>query len=180
MRSASLPRPATSSTDQDLLTAYQLLEDTLREESRLGLLGVLKKITFRRPVPEIEDIMKRLSKTSKQRLEELEELRVLSPDVSAEPDSNHEIVSSITSYATTAGRGEMVEIGGSFGVRFVLLQAQATRMVYPISTAGAEIEPNQRRAQWLTTLAAENEGYRDDLVVIIERYILQQGAAQAE
>jgi predicted O-methyltransferase YrrM len=124
--------------------------------------------------------MKRLSRTSKQRLEELEELRVLSPDVSAEPDPTHEIGRLITSHATTAGRGEMVEIGGSFGVRFVFLQAQATRMVYAIATAGAEIEPNQQRAQWLTTLAAEYEGYRDELVVIIEKYILQQGAVRAE
>jgi len=77
-------------------------------------------------------------------------------------------------------RGEMIEIGGSFGVRFVFLQAQATRMVYAIATAGAEIEPNERRAEWLRRLAAEYEGYRDELVGIVEKYILQQGAAQKE
>lgn len=74
----------------------------------------------------------------------------------------------------------MIEIGGSFGVRFVFLQAQATRMVYAIATAGAEIEPNERRAEWLRRLAAEYEGYRDELVGIVEKYILQQGAAQKE
>lgn len=177
---ASLPKPVSSAADQNLLTCYQLLEDTLREESRLGLLGTLKKITFQRPVPEIEDIMTRLSETSKQRLEELDELRSLSPDVSAEPDPTHEIGKSITSNATQAGRAEMIEIGGSFGVRFVFLQAQATRMVYAISTAGAEIEPNRKRAEWLTKLATEYEGYRDELVVIVEKYILQQGAVKPQ
>jgi hypothetical protein len=173
-------RTASSGPDQGLLTAYELLEDTLREEARLGMLGVLKKITFQRPVPEIDEMMKRLSETSKARLEELEELRALPPDVTQPPDFSDPIGEAITSNATKLGTGEMVEIGGSFGVRFVLLQAQATRMVHAIAAAAAEIESNERRRKWLTDLGDEYEGYRDELVVIVEKYILQQGAVKPE
>lgn len=175
---AELPRSGSAAPDQGLLTAYELLESTLTEESRLGLLGFLKKITFSRPVPEIEDIMTRLAETSGQRLEELEEVRRLSPDVSQEPNWMDPIGEAITSSATTIGLREMTARGSGFGVRFILLQAQATRMVYAISNAAADLETNRRRKKWLTDLAVEYEGFRDELVQILGKYIMQKGAAQ--
>lgn len=174
-------KPAASAVvNQGLLTAYVLLEDTLSQEAKLGALGFLKKITFSRPVPEIDEIMNRLSDISKARLGELEELRRLAPDVSADPTHLDPIGEAITSNATQAGMDEMLDREGSFGIRFVLLQAQATRMVSAISMAAAEIETNARRKKWLTNLAEEFESIRDELVVVVEKYILQEGAAQQE
>ena len=138
---------------------------------RLGGIGgclryPLKKITFSRPVLEIDEIMNRLSDISKARLGELEELRQLAPDVSADPTHLDPIGEAITSNATKAGMDEMLDREGSFGIRFVLLQAQATRMVSAISMAAAEIETNARRKKWLTNLAEEFESIRDELVVV--------------
>ena len=175
-------RPATASTplDQGLLTAYVLLEDTLSQESKLGALAFLKKITFQRPVPEIDEIMSRLSDLSSERLDELESLRELPPDVSAGPTFMDPIGQAITSNATQSGMDEMLELNGSFGIRFILLQAQATRMISAIALAAAEIESNQRRREWLIDLAEEFESIRDELVTIVEKYVLQEGAAQKE
>lgn len=175
------PKPAASAVvNQGLLTAYVLLEDTLSQEAKLGALGFLKRITFSRPVPEIDEIMNRLSDISKARLGELEELRQIAPDVSADPTHLDPIGEAITSNATQAGMDEMLDREGSFGIRFVLLQAQATRMVSAISMAAAEIETNARRKRWLTNLAEEFESIRDELVVVVEKYILQEGAAQLQ
>ena len=174
------PAKASTEVDQGLLTAYVLLADTLSQESKLGALGFLKKITFRRPVPEIDDIMNRLSDISDERLDELEELRELSPDVSAGPKYMDPIGEAITSNATDAGMDEMLDRDGSFGIRFILLQAQATRMIGAIAMAAADIKPNQRRKKWLTNLAKEYEEIRDELVVIVEKYVLQEGEAQKE
>ena len=175
-------RLATASTavDQGLLTAYVLLEDTLSQEAKLSALAFLKKITFRRPVPEIDEVMHRLSDISDERLEELEELRQLAPDVSRDPSFTDPIGEAITSSATDSGMDEMLDLDGSFGIRFILLQAQATRMVSAISLAAAEIETNERRKRWLMDLSKEFESIRDELVVIVEKYVLQDGAAQQE
>jgi hypothetical protein len=168
-----------SGVDQGLLTAYVLLEETLAEESKLGALAFLKKVTFDRPVSEIDDLMRRLSRVSKQRLKELEALRRLPPDVSGGPASVDPIGEAITTNATSKGMGEMLAREG-FGIRFILLQAQATRMVHAISTAAAERETHERRRKWLMDLGEEFEAFRDELVTILELYILQKGAAQQE
>ena len=173
-------KPTAGRSDQGLLTAYELLESTLGEEAQLGLLGIFKRFTFQRPVPEIEDIMKRVGATSKKRLEELEDLRKIAPDVSSAPDFTDPIGEAITSGATNSGMKEMVDFGGSFGIRFIFLQAQATRMVNAIASAAAEIETQKERKKWLMDLGAEYEGFRDELVVIVEKYILQEGAVKPE
>jgi len=179
--SASSQRPtASTGVDQGLLTAYVLLEDTLAQEAKLGALGFLKKITFSRPVPEVDEIMNQLSEVSKKLLDELEELRKLAPDASAAPDYMDPIGEAITSNATDAGMDEMLDRNGSFGIRFVFLQAQATRMVSAIALAAAEIEPNERRKKWLIELSSQFESIRDELVVIVEKYVRQEGAAQQE
>jgi hypothetical protein len=172
--------PKAGGTDQGLLTAYELLESTLGEETRLGMLGIFKRLTFQRPVPEIEDIMKRMSATSKKRVEELEELRRVAPDVSSPPEFTDPIGEAITSGATKLGMKEMVDFGGSFGIRFIFLQAQATRMVNAIANAAAELETQPDRKKWLIALGAEYEGFRDELVVIVEKYVLQEGAVKPE
>ncbi len=170
------PIPAQKS-NRDLLIAYGILSDTLADESKLGALLLLKRVTFNRPVPEIEDIMKRLSASAKERAEELEKLRGLDPDVSGEPVGVDAIGDAITGAAKEAGTDEMLG-DESFGIRFVLLQAQATRMVAAISEAAAEMETLPERRKWLTSLAAEYEGFREELIDIVEKYVLQEGTAQ--
>eukprot|EP00532_Pseudo-nitzschia_australis_P000187 CAMPEP_0168196564 /NCGR_PEP_ID=MMETSP0139_2-20121125/20591_1 /TAXON_ID=44445 /ORGANISM="Pseudo-nitzschia australis, Strain 10249 10 AB" /LENGTH=163 /DNA_ID=CAMNT_0008120763 /DNA_START=213 /DNA_END=704 /DNA_ORIENTATION=+ len=51
-----------------------------------------------------------------------------------------------------------------WGIRFLLIQAQATRMVVGLSTSLRKLEQNTARKEWLTTLAAEYEAIREDLV----------------
>jgi hypothetical protein len=54
------PAPETSTpkhTDQDLLIGYELLASAVHEESRLKLLKLLKKITFRGPIDEVNDLI---------------------------------------------------------------------------------------------------------------------------
>ena len=58
----------------------------------------------------------------------------------------------------------MLSRNGGFDVRFVLLQAQATRMVAAMATATARFDPNSERKKWLKSLANEYEGYRSDLI----------------
>ncbi len=170
------PVPAQES-NRDLLIAYGILSDTLADESKLDTLLLLKRVTFSRPVPEIEDIMKRLAASAEERAEELEELRTLEPDVSAEPVGVDAIGAAITGAAKEAGTDEMLG-GDSFGIRFVLLQAQATRMVAAIAEAAAGMETLPERSAWLTSLAAEYEGFREELIDVVEKYVLQEGAAQ--
>lgn len=172
-------KPTTSTaSNQGLLTAYLLLEDTLSQEAKLGALGFLKKITFDRPVPEIDEIMDRISEISEERLDELKGLRALAPNASADPDFMDPIGEAITSNATDAGMDEMLDREGAFGIRFVFLQAQATRMVSAIALAAAEVETNERRKKWLEDLSVEFESIRDDLVRVVEKYVRQEGAAQ--
>ena len=87
------------------------------------------------------------------------------------------IGAAIARTAKEAGTDEMLS-GESFGIRFVLLQAQATRMVAAISEAAAGMETLSKRRAWLTSVAAEYEGFREELIDVVEKYVLQEGAAQ--
>ena len=66
----------------------------------------------------------------------------------------------------------------AFDLRFMLLQAQATRMISAMATAIAKYEPNTERQKWLLEVAREFEGYRDNIVEVIRKYIRGAGAAQ--
>ncbi len=65
-----------------------------------------------------------------------------------------------------------------FDVRFVVLQAQATRMVAAMARANARFDSNAERKAWLSGLATEYEGYRDELIEIIRKYVRGEGAGQ--
>lgn len=152
----------------DLLIGYELLQETLGTEGGLGLLRVFKKITFHPAADDIQDFMKKIGHASRERGKELEKLRKLPPDVSAKPPPG--IGDAIQSAVTEAGKHDTLHPDGSFSVRFVFLQAQATRMVNVIASQTAAIESNAERRKWLTTVAAEYEGYHDELIEIVERH----------
>ena len=142
-----------SSDRNDLLIGYDLLANTLSEESRLKALGWYRKLTFRRPVEEVETLLETLSTASRKRRKEHEDLRRLPPDVSGRPQSESPIGEAINSVATDMGKGEMLDLGSGFDLRFLLLQAQATRMVAAIAEATAHFEPNAQRRAWLESFA---------------------------
>jgi hypothetical protein len=159
---------------QDLLMGYDLLASTLSDESSLGTLDFFKKITFNGPNKEIDKMMKALSDASSRRASELTKLRHLAPDVSDKARAESPIGDAITSIARDIGESEMTSRNGGFDVRFVLLQAEATRMLSVIATAIARFDPNHKRKGWLKSLAIEYEGYRTDMT----KYIGGKGGAQ--
>jgi hypothetical protein len=175
----SEPAPSASAAHQDLLMGYELLANTLADESKLGALKWLKTLTLSGPVDEVRTTMDALSKACKQRAKELEDLRKLAPDVTAEPAARSPIGDAITSVATEAGKHEMLG-NSAFDLRFMLLQAQATRMISAMATAIAKYEPNSKRQKWLLEVAREYEGYRDNIVEVIRKYIRGAGAAQKD
>lgn len=175
---ASDPAPPGTSAHQDLLMGYELLADTLADESHLRALKLLKKVTFRGPVEEVSALMDTLGSASKRRKNELEDLRKLAPDVTAAPATRSPVGDAITAVAKDVGQDEMLARDGNFNLRFVILQAQATRMVAAMANAIAAYEPNAERKKWLVEVAAEYEGYRDDMVAVILKYIEGKGSAQ--
>ena len=63
----------------------------------------------------------------------------------------------------------MIFSDGSFNIRFVFLQAQATRMISVIAKQTALIDTNTGRQKWLNRVSEEYEGYRNDLVAAFEK-----------
>jgi hypothetical protein len=171
------PAPSASAAQQDLLMGYELLADALADESKLDTLKFLKTLTLKGPADEVRKKMDVISKASEQRGEELEELRKLAPNVTAKPARRSPIGDAITSIAEEAGKDEM--LGDSdFDLRFLLLQAQATRMIAAMATAIAKYEPNAKRKKWLTEVAREYEGYRNDIVEVLRKDVGGAGAAR--
>jgi hypothetical protein len=152
---------------QDLLIGYGLLADTLSDESRLGTLDTFKTFMLNAPNDAIAKQMKTLSDASQRRAAQLSRLRQREPRVSAKPAQDSAIGDAITDVAKEFGKSEMLSRKGGFDVRFVLVQAQATRMVAAMAKATARFDPNPERKAWLKDLAAEYERYRGDLI----RYI---------
>jgi hypothetical protein len=175
--SADQPAPT---GNEDLLTGYGLLADVLSDESQLGALVLLKKLTLRAPVEEVEAIARKLGAASKRRSAELEELRSLAPEVSGAPAVRSPLGDAITRLAKEAGTDELLDRDLAFSLRFVLLQAQATRMVAAMALATAESDPNPKRKAWLGELAEEYEGYREELIAVLGLYLRGEGAAQRE
>ena len=60
---------------------------------------------------------------------------------------------------------------GQFGMRFMFLQAQATRMISVIAAQAAEIDPNAKRKKWAQAVSEEYARYREDLVKAVEKCV---------
>jgi hypothetical protein len=126
------PPPCTPTADQkheDLLVGYQILTDTLADESKLNLLKIFKKIVAGGTVDEVEDLMERLADSASDRGAELKKLRELGPSVTGKPANSSPVGDAITALAKEAGEKEMLDDDPTYGLRALLLQAQATRMV---------------------------------------------------
>ncbi len=154
-------------TQENLEVGYSLLESSLRDESQLKWLLLMRKLTLNKPPAEIASIMERISETSKRRAAEISKLRRLKPDVSREPAPSP-VGDAIQASAKAVGMHEMVFPDGAFNIRFLFLQAQATRMIAVIAVETAGLDPNEERSKWLRKLAKEFEGLRDELVKSVE------------
>ena len=158
---------AKSARVAELEVGWDLLQTTLSGEAKLKWLLLLRQVTLKEPGKKIEKMLRQIQEASAKRVEELAELRRLSPDVSATP-SPSAIGDAIQDSATDEGTKEMVFSDGSFNIRFVFLQAQATRMISVIAKQTALIDPNPRRKKWLGEVAKQYEGFRDEFVEAFE------------
>jgi hypothetical protein len=154
----------TATRHEDLRIGYTLLADTLSDESKLGTLDFFKSLMLDAPNDAIAKMMKTLSDASKRRASQMPKLRRLEPNVAGKPTEESLIGDAITAIAKDFGKAEMLSRKGGFDVRFVLVQAQATRMIAAMAKATARFDPNPERKAWLKELAQEYEGYRGDLI----------------
>ena len=134
-------------------------------ESELNWLILFKKLTFQGPEKQVEVVMKKIQGAAAKRSKELHALRKLAPSVTASPPPSP-MGDAIEAAAQEAGTEELIFASGVFNIRFLFLQAQATRMISVVAEQAAIVDPNEKRSQWLNDLSDQFEGYRDDLVEI--------------
>ena len=170
------PAPQSESERQaDLRMGYSMLADTLSDESGLKTLEFFKKITLDSPSQQVGEIVDKIDATSEKQSAQLEKLRRLSPDVSGTPPSSSPVGDAIRAVAKELGKDEMLSREKDFDTRFLVLQAQATRMVAAMAKAIARFDPNENRVKWLLALSSQYEGIRDDLIDAIAK----RGAAKS-
>jgi hypothetical protein len=156
--------PFDESKRQDLLTVYNVLQSTLSDEANLGKLALFKKLTLDAPNDSVTKLMEKLADSADAHADELEALREKAPAVTGKPGHVSAVGAAVQAIAKDFGKTEMMSREGGFDIRFVLVQAQATRMVSATAMALADNDPNQARKQWLRKLSKEFEGYRAELV----------------
>ena len=165
----TMPQPENKSDRvKQLEIGYDLLNTTLSGESELKWLLLFKKVTLKEPQRKVREMLQTIQKASAKRVKELASLRKLSPDVTGKPAPSL-IGDAIQKAATDEGTKEMIFSDGSFNIRFVFLQAQATRMISVIAKQTALIDTNTGRQKWLNRVSEEYEGYRNDLVAAFEK-----------
>ncbi len=167
----AMPARADENAEQnreDLLIGYALLSQSLGSEANLKYLLWLRELTLQGPTKEVERLMTMIYETSSKRSDELEKLRELSPPATAAPPPSP-IGDAIQAAAQWDGTKEMLFPDGEFGMRFVFLQAQATRMISVIAAQTAKIDPNAERKKWLQDVDQEFEGFREKLVKAVEK-----------
>lgn len=164
---------------KELLIGYKILHHTLYKESQLKYLHWLRGVTFRGPKGSLKTIMTDIYETSQKRVHELDRrlfkeqpaIRIREAPVSAIGDSiQNDVEASSTAELVplrslfTSSKSSSALSLSEWGIRFLLIQAQATRMVVGLSTSLRKLEQNTARKEWLTKLAAEYEAIREDLV----------------
>ena len=168
--------------------SYKILHHTLKKESQLKYLHLLRQVLIYRgrPLGAIDGIMAVIYDTSRVRAKELEILfdepyvpRITLRDApqsaigdsiqnDVEKSSLHELVLSPFLFPfvskTTSSSSSSDLKSENWIVRFIFIQAQATRMVVALSASLIKFETNQVRKNWLTKLSAEYETIRETLI----------------
>lgn len=153
----------------DLQMGYSMLADALSDESRLEMLELFKTVTLDAPSDRVSKLVEEIAAVSEKRAAQLEKLRALPPDVSGKPPTSSKVGDAIRTIAEEIGKDEMLAREGDFDTRFLVLQAQATRMVAAMSKAIARFDPNEKRVKWLLHVAEEYEGLRNELIAAIRK-----------
>jgi hypothetical protein len=154
---------APAETSNDLLVGYALLDTTLSGESMLKWLLLLRESTFQSPAKATQEILTRISKASAIRSKELQRLRKLTPRATRKPPPSP-IGDAIQDAASDAGEHEMLFPDGAFDIRFLFLQAQATRMISVMAAQVAKVDPNPERQAWLKKVSSQYDNFRNELV----------------
>lgn len=156
--------PQLSKSDtQSLEVAFGILEDTFSGEAELKWLLMFKKLTLAGPAKQVEILMKKMQTASSERGAELKKLRKLEPKVTSDPPPSP-MGDAIQSAAQEAGTEELIFAQGVFNIRFLFLQAQATRMISVVAAEAAKVDPNAERQEWLNEVATQFQEYRDEIV----------------
>lgn len=166
----------------ELLIGYNILHHTLYKESQLKYLHWLRDATFRGPKGSLKSVLTTIYSTSQARTAELETLMEHhSPAIILTEAPKSAMGDSIQEDVEKSSTQELVPLpfvsssmGGAssksnqkhlqWGIRFVFIQAQATRMVVALATSLRKFEENEERKQWLTDIASEYESIRETLV----------------
>ena len=172
--------PVTEGEDirhKELLVGYSILQDTLKKESQLKYLHWLQGATFRGPKGSLKTILTTIYRTSKTRKTELDGLFLdHEPLIDLKVAPKSAMGDSIQKDVEKSSAGELVTFPSlpsgdrssnevlKWGIRFALIQAQATRMVVALSTSLTKFEENEVRKQWLSELAKEFEAIRESIV----------------
>ena len=163
----------------ELLVGYKILHHTLKKESQLKYLHWLRDATFRGPKGSLKSTLTTVYQTSQMRFRELEHLFIdESPTIRLKDAPKSAMGDSIQDEVEKTSAKELVPLPFSssqipslphlqWGVRFVLIQAQATRMVVGLATSLLKFETNPERKHWLKKLADEYEGMRETIVECI-------------
>ena len=150
---------------RSLEIAFSLLANSLGAEAELKWLAIFKKLTLQGPAEQVEAIMKQIQEASDSRAKEFKTLRKLAPAVTRKPPPSP-MGDAIEAAAQEAGTQELIFASGVFNIRFLFLQAQATRMISVVAEQAAKVDPNEERSRWLREVSSQFENFRDDLVEI--------------
>jgi hypothetical protein len=177
---------------EELLVGYKILHVTLKKESQLKFLHWLRDATFRGPKGSLKTVLEAIYQTSEARFNELEALfRDHEPKILLKDAPSSSMGDSIQDDVEKASQGELVPLPGSsrtskapphlqWGVRFVFIQAQATRMVVSLATSLGRFERNESRKEWLAKLALEFEAIRERLVDCVLLNLVEEAWSDAQ
>lgn len=152
------PPPEADAATLDRSTGHALLGALLEDESRLGLILILK-----RPSTETATLLRRITERATLAKEEYPAVLAAEPAVvPAEeplPPLEQRVRASIASRTSRE-----LTLGDAFEVRVLLTQAEALRYGDSLARALAQVEPETTRRTWLLALAADFDALRERVV----------------
>ena len=167
---------------RELLIGYKLLYTTLRKESMLEVLYWWRTLTLRGPPKKLKGLWTSIYRVSKKKSRELKDLWMLQPTITIRDAPESAMRDSLAQKVEDSSKAELLLLtkprsdeqkssihehnsnDNNWEARFVLIQAQATRMIVSIARSIQKFESNERRTEWLEKVAQEYERLRDMLV----------------
>ena len=172
---------------RELLQGYDLLGNILGGQSKNWLLPYLRALTFSsRPVDEVKKLTEKISTSGTERRKQLQQLRKLSPDVSAKfvpakfeqrEDPFGKAIGNVVTYSVV---GDLIDRSTDFDLNWVLLQITTARVIAATASAMVGFEVNKERQRWLKDVAKEYSDIRNELKEVIKLYIRGEGSASSE